>query len=387
MTRQAAQRRTIQVRLDGRLGAFRLDVDFQVPMQGITALFGPSGCGKTSVLRAMAGLQHMQGKIVVGDEVWQDASRFRPPHQRPIGYIFQEASLFQHLSVRKNLRFGERRSKVADPSIHFDDVVDLLGLAHLVDRHPAHLSGGERQRVSIGRALLSQPRLLLMDEPLSALDRMAKDEILPYFEALHASLELPIILVSHDISEVERLADHLVALENGRVVSSAPLNRALTDPALPFARGRDSAAVLPATVLRKDDDGIAVLDVLGTQILVIDDGLQERRPVRIRIAASDVSIARVRPSGSSILNMLTARIVGIDAVGSAEANVRLSLADRPGFDFIARLSRRSLSRLDLRVGETVVAQIKSVSFSAQARPEPAHDDARPSITDDALKMA
>lgn len=364
--RNAAQGRTINVRLDGRLGAFHLDVDFQAPMQGITALFGPSGCGKTSVLRSMAGLQHMRGKIVVGDDVWQDDTRFRPPHQRPIGYIFQEASLFPHLSVRKNLLYGERRSKGNTPSIRFDDVVQLLGLSHLIERNPTHLSGGERQRVSIGRALLSQPRLLLMDEPLSALDRMAKDEILPYFEALHASLELPIILVSHDISEVERLADHLVALRNGRVVSSGPLNLALTDPDLPFGRGRDSAAVLPATVLRKDEDGIAVLDVLGTEILVIDDGLHVGRPARVRIAASDVSIVRERPSNSSILNMLTARIVGIDAVGRAEANVRLSLTDKPGFDFIARLTLRSLARLDLQVGENVVAQIKSVSFMAMA---------------------
>lgn len=358
------QSQIIDVRLEGRLGAFSLDVDFQAPMQGITALFGPSGCGKTSILRSIAGLQHMRGKITVGGDVWQDDMRFRPPHKRPIGYIFQEASLFQHLSVRKNLTYGERRAKSAEASIRFDDVVQLLGLSHLIDRHPAHLSGGERQRVSIGRALLSQPRLLLMDEPLSALDRMAKDEILPYFEALHTSLALPIILVSHDISEVERLADHMVALKAGRVMSSGPLNLALTDPALPFGRARDSAAVLPATVLRKEDDGIAVLDALGTEIYVIGDALEVGHAVRLRIAASDVSIARERPASSSILNMLAARIVGIDAVGTAEANVRLSLADKPGFDFIARLSQRSLARLNLQVGETVIAQIKTVSVTA-----------------------
>lgn len=355
---------TIHVRLEGKLGAFSLDVDFQAPMQGVTALFGPSGCGKTSILRCVAGLQHMSGTIAVGDDVWQDETHFRAPHKRSIGYIFQEASLFQHLSVRKNLTYGERRSKNSGTRIRLDDVVGLLGLAHLIDRDPVHLSGGERQRVSIGRALLSQPRLLLMDEPLSALDRMAKDEILPYFEALHANLSIPIILVSHDISEVERLADHLVALKAGRVVSSGPLNLALTDPDLPFGRGRDSAAVLPATVVRKDEDGIAVLDVLGTEIFVIGDALEAGHPVRVRIAASDVSIARERPAESSILNLLPARIVGIDPVGGAEANVRLSLAEQKGFDFIARLSKRSLARLDLHVGETIVAQIKSVSFTA-----------------------
>lgn len=354
---------TIDVRLNGRLGAFTLDVAFQAPTQGVTALFGPSGCGKTSVLRSVAGLQHIPGRIVVGSDVWQDERRFRPPHQRPVGYIFQEASLFQHLSVRGNLAYGQRRAKAAQASIRFDDVVDLLGLSALIDRAPAHLSGGERQRVSIGRALLTQPRLLLMDEPLSALDRMAKDEILPYFEALHANLALPIILVTHDMSEVERLADHLVALRDGRVVSSGPLNQTLTDPALPFGRVRDSAAVLPATVLRRDDDGIVALDVFGTEVLVVAERLEVGRRVRVRIAASDVSLAREPSASSSILNALPARIVGIDLIGDAEANVRLSLADGQGFDFIARLSRRSLAKLDLREGETVVAQIKGVSFT------------------------
>src|SRR5690554_1546868 len=301
------QQERIDVRLDGRLGSFRLDVDFQVPSHGVTALFGPSGCGKTSVLRCIAGLQRLPGEIVVAGEVWQDARRFVPPHKRAIGYIFQEASLFPHLSVRRNLTYGERRARGEAQQIQFDEVVELLGLAPLVDRVPAHLSGGERQRVSIGRALLSQPRLLLMDEPLSALDRMAKDEILPYFEALHANLAIPIILVSHDISEVERLADHLVALKAGRVISSGPINIALTDPSLPFGRNRDSAAVLPATVVRKDGDGIAVLDVLGTEILVIGDALEPGRAVRIRIASSDVSITRERPVNSSILNLLSAR--------------------------------------------------------------------------------
>lgn len=362
--RDAQSQNTIDVRLQGKLGAFRLDVDFRTPMQGVTALFGPSGCGKTSILRSIAGLQHIPGKIVVGTDIWQSDRGFRPPHKRPIGYVFQEASLFQHLSVRKNLTYGQRRSKNPDALIHFDDVVQLLGLSHLVDRDPANLSGGERQRVSIGRALLSQPRLLLMDEPLSALDRMAKEEILPYFEALHANLSIPILLVSHDISEVERLADYLVALRNGQVVSSGPLNLALTDPDLPFGRGRDSAAVLPATVVRNDEDGIAALDVLGTEILVIGNGLDVGRQVRVRIAASDVSISRERPVNSSILNLLSARIVGIDAIGPAEANVRLSLAEQKGFDFMARLSQRSLSRLGLQIGETVIAQIKSVSFTA-----------------------
>lgn len=355
----------IDVSLHGQLGLFTLDVAFQTPMRGVTALFGPSGCGKTSVLRSMAGLQRIPGLIRIGEDVWQDADRFCPPHKRSVGYVFQEASLFQHLSVYQNLLYGQRRSRERHSSIRFDDVVDLLGLSHLVDRHPANLSGGERQRVSIGRALLSQPRLLLMDEPLSALDRMAKDEILPYFETLHAALKIPIIFVSHDISEVTRLADHLIALDTGRVVSAGPLNQALTDPALPFGRDRDSsAAVLPATVVRRYRDGIVALDVLGTEILLVDNGLDVGQGVRVRIAARDVSIAREIPEKSSILNLLPARIVGIDHIGNAEVNVRLSLAEKTGFDFMARLSERSLKHLDLKVDETIIAQIKGVSFTA-----------------------
>lgn len=357
------QQQTIDISLAGMLGSFQLDVSFQVPMRGVTALFGPSGCGKTSILRCIAGLQKLPGEIRVGGEVWQDARRFTPPHQRAIGYIFQEASLFQHLSVRQNLTYGQRRAKGSDQQIRFDDVVDLLGLAQLVDRHPTHLSGGERQRVSIGRALLSQPRLLLMDEPLSALDSLAREEILPYFESLHANLSIPIILVSHDMAEVQRLADHLVALKQGRVMSTGPLNQALTDPRLPFGYAQGSAAVLPATVLRAEEDGLLVLDVLGTEMLVVGDQPPGRK-VRVRIAASDVSIARQRPSDTSILNLLPARIVGIDLIGSAEANVRLTLDGSAGFDFIARLSRRSLTRLDLREGESVIAQLKAVSFTA-----------------------
>ena len=360
--RDGTESESIDISLRGRLGGFQLDAAFEAPMLGITALFGPSGCGKTSILRCIAGLQHLPGKIGIGGEVWQDGRIFRPPHKRPIGYVFQEASLFAHLSVRQNLSYGQRRSKNTAQSIRFEEVVELLGLSRLIDRNPVNLSGGERQRVSIGRALLSQPRLLLMDEPLSALDRMAKDEILPYFEALHASLRVPILFVTHDISEVERLADHLVVLDHGRVVSAGPLHRALTDSASPFGRARDSASVLPAIVSRRDPDGIVALDVQGTEILAPDDGFGIGRKVRVRIAANDVSIARERASDSSILNLIAVRIMAIERLNSAQANVRLSLGQDA--DLVARLSCRSVAMLKLEVGDSVIAQIKGVSVVA-----------------------
>lgn len=354
---------SIVARLAGRLGRFDLDVDFALPMHGISALFGPSGCGKTTILRCIAGLNRLDGTIRVGPDLWQDRRCFVPTHRRPIGYVFQEASLFPHLSVRQNLNYGAKRSKRESHAIAFDDVVDLLGLPALMDRSPTHLSGGERQRVSLGRALLRQPSLLLMDEPLSALDRMAKEEILPYFEALHANLRIPMILVTHDISEVERLADQLVLLRDGRVVSSGPLEDALSDPASPLATRADYASVLIGRVRALEADGITAIDIGGAVVRTIGRALKAGTTVRVRIAAGDVSIVRSKAGDTSILNALPAIVTGIDAVGDFERSVRLQLM--PGGAFIrSRVSARSVKALNLSVGDEVFAQVKSVSTVA-----------------------
>ncbi|MDB5453212.1 MAG: fbpC [Caulobacteraceae bacterium] len=207
----------ISARFAGTLGEFALDVAFEMAGQGVTALVGPSGCGKTTVLRCIAGLARLPGRLMVDGEVWQDETSFLPPHRRPVGFVFQDASLLPHLSVRRNLTFGLHRA--AGPhAIAFDDVVEWLGLAALVDRSPAKLSGGERQRVALGRALLSQPRLLLLDEPLAGLDAVAKAEIAPYIERLHKELATPILYVSHDAEEVRRIADHLLVMNTGRII-------------------------------------------------------------------------------------------------------------------------------------------------------------------------
>ena len=234
----------ISVRYTGVLGRFKLDVAFEVPMRGIIALFGPSGCGKTTVLRCMAGLNRLPGRLVVDDEVWQDdaTGKFLPPHERRIGYVFQEASLFAHLSVRGNLLYGYRRAlkRGAAANTRLDEVVELLGIGPLIDRATGGLSGGERQRIALGRALLAQPLLFLMDEPLSALDRMTKEEILPYLEALCTSSSIPALYVSHDMSEIERLADHMVLLDSGRVAAAGPLDELMADSRLPIARSQQS---------------------------------------------------------------------------------------------------------------------------------------------------
>jgi len=208
---------SVEGRFAGRFGGFAVDAAFALAPKGITALSGPSGSGKTTLLRCIAGLARVSGELYVGGEVWQDGRTFLAPHRRPVGVVFQEASLLGHLSVRGNLDYGARRVKGA-PEIGFDDAVDLLGLAPLLGRGVANLSGGERQRVALGRALLSQPRLLLMDEPLSSLDAGAKAEILPYLERLHRSLAIPALYISHDAGEIARLADKVIYMREGRIV-------------------------------------------------------------------------------------------------------------------------------------------------------------------------
>jgi molybdate transport system ATP-binding protein len=358
----------IEARFSGRIGGFSLDVAFAAPPVGATALFGPSGCGKTTVLRCIAGLERLAGGFFsLGEgEVWQDGRSFLPPHRRAVGYVFQEASLFPHLSVTANLRYGLRRA--ADRGIAFDEVVELLGLSPLLARTPAKLSGGERQRVAVGRALLSQPRLLVMDEPLAALDRISKDEILPYLERLHDALSIPLIYVSHDLAEVERLADHLVLMAGGRVTAAGPLAQVLADPALPFCRRADAATVLEGEVIAVDETyGLSRVAVAGAELLVPDaaPGFGVRR--RLRIAAGDVSLCLQEPHRTSILNVLPARVEGFLPGAGGQCGVRLRLGGN-GAALIARISEKSRDGLGLKTGDAVFAQVKGVALVDSREP-------------------
>ena len=300
----------IDVAFRGKIGGFEIDAAFSLPGTGVSAIFGPSGCGKTTVLRCIAGLQRLDGFCRVGDEEWQNATQFRPTHQRAIGYVFQEASLFTHLSVRRNLLYGAPRKPSSD-WIGLDEVADLLGLTGLLDRAPANLSGGERQRVGIGRALLSQQHLLLMDEPLSALDRLTKDDILPFLERLHARLSLPVIYISHDMAEIERLADHLVLMRNGSVLASGKLADLQSDPTLPLVQARDAAVSLDAVATGYNpQDGMASLAVPGGAFQVPSAPIAMGARHRLRVHAGDVSLARERLR-STITNVLPARIVSM----------------------------------------------------------------------------
>ena len=359
--------KTIRARFRGRLGAFALDAAFETPARGFTALFGPSGCGKTTLLRCAAGLARFaDGYFALGDDVWQDAAQFRPTYRRPIGVVFQEASLFAHLSVRRNLLYGHRRAVAqgANGEIRFDDVIELLGITHLLERSTRDLSGGERQRVAIGRALLSQPKLLLMDEPLSALDRLTKDDILPYLEKLHASLAVPVLYVTHDLGEVERLADHIVLIERGRVIASGLLTEVQGNPALPLARIPEAAVSLDARIEAHDTAyGLTKVAVRGASLVLpeVAGNIGEIR--RIRVGASDVSLARNAPAESSILNCLPARVLGHVVDERNQVNVSIGLGrDGTGDKLLSRITRKSWDTLQLHVGSEVYAQIKGVAL-------------------------
>ncbi len=344
---------------------FTLEVALELPGRGVTALFGPSGCGKTTVLRALAGLDRAAGRVALGSSVWQDDAqqRFVPTHQRAIGYVIQEAALFAHLDVQQNLAYGLRRVATAQRRVALDQVVGLLGLGHLLQRRPDTLSGGERQRVAIARALATSPALLLMDEPLSALDARRKAEVLPYLDRLHEELGIPIVYVSHAIDEVARLADHLVLLDNGRVLAAGPLPEMLARLDLPVALGDDAGVVLQACVGERDPLWqLARLDVNGPacQLWTRDGGHALGSRLRLRVLARDVSLARTPQTGTSIANQLQATVEAIaDDAHPALALVRVRAGSAP---LVARLTRRSAHALQLAVGMPVWAQVKTVAL-------------------------
>ncbi len=348
----------IEIAFRGRFGNFELDAAFTAPASGVTGLFGPSGCGKTTVLRGVAGLQRFaSGRCIVDGEVWQEEGRFLPPHERPIGYVFQEASLFPHLSVRANLLYGAPRD--GQGGLGFDDVVALLGLTGLIDRRPGRLSGGERQRVAIGRALMSRPKVLLMDEPISALDAVTRGEILPFLDRLHRSLKLPILYVTHDRAEIERLADHLVLMQAGRVVASGPLRELWGDPPTPAAAVR-----LEARVTAFDPAyGLATLAVAGGLLRARAQEARSGESKRLRIEAADVSIACDLPSRSSIANVLSARVIGAEPANGHDVMVTLGLGeDGSGDRVLACLTRWSWDALALNPGAAVFAQVKDAAL-------------------------
>lgn len=351
----------IKVQFKAQLGEFSLDVDLQLPGRGVIALFGHSGSGKTTVLRSIAGLERFAGMLEVNGERWQDANSFLPVHKRPIGYVFQEASLFPHLSVRQNLAFGLKRIHPGERRIEMEQVVEWLGIAHLLTRKPQRLSGGERQRVAIARALLTSPRLLLMDEPLSALDTTSKADILPYLERLHDELAIPVIYVSHSPDEVARLADHLVLMEKGRVKASGPIAELLTRLDLSIAREQEAESILETVIAgHQPEYHLSQLNFPGGTVNTRMISLPAGSHQRVRIHARDVSLALEAHSDSSILNIFPATILEFMPLTEWQMLVRLGLGPDASIPLLARITRRSAAQLELTVGKRIYAQVKSV---------------------------
>ncbi|MEQ7918315.1 molybdenum ABC transporter ATP-binding protein [Xanthomonas sp. WHRI 1810A] len=358
----------LDIRLNMGFNDFTLDVDLALPGRGVSALFGHSGSGKTTCLRCIAGLEKApEGLIRINGETWQDSANgvFLPPHKRAVGYVFQEASLFPHLSVKGNLEFGLRRIPTHQRRVQLDHASELLGIDHLLARDPATLSGGERQRVGIARALLTSPRLLLLDEPLAALDARRKSEILPYLERLHDELEIPMLYVSHSQDEVARLADHLVLLSDGKVLASGPIGETLARLDLPLAMGDDAGVVIEGIVSAYDADYQLLTVRLPRSELTIrvaHSPLQPGKPLRLKVQARDVSLSLQPDEHSSILNRLPVTVVSeIPADNAAHVLVRM---DAGGTPLLARITRFSRDQLHLQPGQRLWAQIKSVALLA-----------------------
>ena len=345
-------------------GAFTLDVALTLPARGVSALFGPSGCGKTTVLRCLAGLERAPGgRVVVDGQAWQDdaVGTWVPPHRRALGVVFQEASLFEHLSVRANVEFGWKRLAPSERRISLDDAVAWTGIESLLQRSTPGLSGGERQRVALARALAVSPRVLLMDEPLAALDAARKAEILPAIERLDTLSGISIVYVSHAIAEVARLADHVVLMDAGRVVASGPVAELLSRLDLPLPPGEDAGVVLQGQVGALDAEWqLARLDVPGAAFWTRDTGLPVGHRVRLRVLARDVSLSLVAQPGSSILNQVEASVEAIaDDTHPSQVLVRLRTRESA---LLARVTRRSAHALALAPGQAVWAMVKSVAL-------------------------
>jgi molybdate transport system ATP-binding protein len=376
----------IEVAVEKRLGGFQLDARFSAPGEGIIALYGPSGSGKTTLINAIAGLVRPdKGRIVVGaDTLYSSEKRIRlPPRRRRVGYVFQEARLFPHLSVAGNLTYGQPRGAKSD-GLTLDAIAVLLGLDKLLERRPADLSGGEKQRVAIGRALLSDPRILLMDEPLASLDDSRKAEIMPFIERLHGELKIPIVYASHDMDENMSLADTLVLLEAGKVAAAGPVEELTSRVDLRALTGRyDAGAVIRTTVAGHDlNFGLSELAFPGGRLRVSKLGLPLGTPVRARIRANDVAVAVAKPAQISIRNILPATVVELaadpDNAQVVDVRMRIGTPER-GVLLWSRITLRASRELELAVDKPVFALVKAVALDRSNYVAVAQRDANKSL--------
>lgn len=341
---------------------FRVDAEFSIPEKGVLGIFGHSGSGKTTLLRCLAGLEkNVQGRIEVNGEIWLDENKNLSSQQRNIGYVFQEGRLFPHLTVAKNLHYGVSRITAGDTensSLDRVDLFELLNIQHLLDRYPHQLSGGEKQRVAIGRALLKQPRMLLLDEPLASLDEKRKQEILPYLERLHEELSIPIIYVSHNMDEMLRLCDYIVVMQQGKSIFSGDMHDALISSESSLATVDNAVVVLEGNVSKqeKDFDISTVHTVNGNQFQV--PGLTAiGKQVRLVIFASDVSVTTSRAVGSSILNIIEGRVSAV--LDRKRGRVLLQINCKQDI-LLSLISVKSFQLLQLSLDDKVYIQVKAV---------------------------
>ena len=350
----------IECNIKIQLESFMLDANFSIPDRGITVVFGPSGSGKTTLLRAIAGLEKSdKGFLKIGDSVWQKGEDFLATHKRQIGYVFQDAALFDHLDVKGNLNFVIKRA-IGLKEDFIESIHNLLEIKTLLNRKTTQLSGGEKQRVAIARALLTNPKILLLDEPLSALDLKRKNEILPYLDSIHNDLEIPILYVTHSQDEMSRLADHLLLIEDGNIVGSGPVNDMLTRFDMPLSHGGDAVSIIEAEVLKRDSEfNLMHLDFLGGQFIVPDNSFPVQTKVRIRVVARDVSLTKSKQVDTSILNIFPAMVQEIVNEGEAQVMVRLQIKETI---LLACITRKSSYKLRLEKGSEVFVQVKSVAI-------------------------
>lgn len=341
---------------------FELDIDINIPGQGITAIFGGSGSGKTSLLRCIAGLEkNATGSLKVNDELWQDTSVFVATHKRSLGYVFQEASLFEHLTAMGNLRYAIKRSTQTTNPALLAQVVSVMGIESILSQFPQQLSGGEKQRVAIARALLSQPKLLLMDEPLASLDTPRKLEILPYLERLRSSFNIPILYVSHAVDEIVRLADHLVIMDQGKVLAQGGITELFSRADLPLGVSNEVGAIVECKVVERDTQWHLMRVAFdGGELWLPNVENKDSNSQRIRVLASDVSLTLTSHTDSSILNVLSGQIAEIiNDQDPAMSLVRLKVGKSY---LLARLTQKSLQNLALTLGKCVWIQIKSAAI-------------------------
>ena len=341
---------------------FNLDVELNLPAKGVTVVFGPSGSGKTTLLRCLSGLERApSGILKLADQVWQDEGIFIPIHQRKVGLVFQESRLFPHLSIQQNLLYGYQRTQSVERNLHLDEVVEVLGLAALLKRTPDKLSGGEKQRVAIGRALLTSPKLLLMDEPLASLDMQRKAEIIPFIKRIEDEFKTPIIYVTHSVDEVLQLVDTMVILQAGKVANFGPVQEVFSDVRLRQVLGEEQlGAVLETSVAGHDEEfELTRLDFMGQTLNVPKQNIPVGQNLRVHIHSKDVSLSTAPPAGvTSVLNILQAKVAKIGTLGGYSVDIELDA----GQPILATITRKSLANLNLKPGQPVYAHIKAIKM-------------------------